>query len=45
MGDKTIHVSDESPVGLMVNQTLNDIKTGKIEDAFNWMVKIEKELA
>ncbi len=45
MGDKTIHVSDESPVGFMVNQTLNDIKTGKIEDAFNWMVKIEKELA
>jgi branched-chain amino acid aminotransferase len=44
MGDKTIHVSDESPIGLMVNQTLIDIKTGKIKDKFNWMVKIEKEL-
>ena len=44
MGDKTIHVSDESPVGLMVNQTLNKIKTGKIEDKFGWMTKVEKEL-
>ena len=41
---KTIHVSDESPVGLEVNKTLNAIKTGKIKDAFNWMIKIEKEL-
>jgi len=43
MNDKTIHVSDESPVGLDVNNTLNDIKTGKIEDIFNWMIKVEKE--
>jgi branched-chain amino acid aminotransferase len=43
-GDETIHVSDESPVGLDVNETLNGIKTGKIKDTFNWMVKIEKEL-
>ena len=42
--DKTIHVSDESPVGLDINNTLNAIKTGKIEDPFNWMIKIEKEL-
>jgi len=41
--DKTIHVSDESPVGLDINNTLNAIKTGKIEDTFDWMVKIEKE--
>lgn len=34
-----IHVSDESPVGLKVNDTLDGIKTGKVEDAFNWMVK------
>ena len=42
--DEVIHVSDESPVGLDINDTLNNIKTGKIEDTFNWMVKIEKEL-
>jgi branched-chain amino acid aminotransferase len=40
-GDETIHVSDESPIGLDVNNTLNEIKTGKIEDTFNWMVKVE----
>jgi len=45
MNDETIHVSDESPVGLDVNNTLNGIKTGKVEDTFNWMVKVEKELA
>ncbi len=43
MHDKTIHVSDESPVGLDINDTLNGIKMGKIEDRFNWMIKIEKE--
>ncbi|RSK39100.1 branched-chain amino acid aminotransferase [Mangrovimonas spongiae] len=37
-----IHVSDESPVGLDVNKTLNDIKTGRIEDKFNWMIKVEE---
>jgi len=40
-----IHVSDESPVGLEVNDTLNAIKTGEIEDKFNWMIKVEEELA
>ena len=44
LNDETIHVSNESPVGLDVNNTLNGIKTGKIEDTFNWMVKVEKEL-
>lgn len=43
--DKNIHVSDESPVAKDVNDTLNAIKTGNKEDTFNWMVKIEKELA
>ncbi|MFD2568377.1 branched-chain amino acid aminotransferase [Pseudotenacibaculum haliotis] len=42
--NETIHVSDESPVGLDVNNTLNAIKTGKIEDPFNWMTKIESKL-
>ena len=42
--DRTINVSSEYPIGIEVNNTLNNIKTGKIEDTFNWMVKIEKEL-
>ena len=43
-GDETIHVSNKSPVGLDINNTLNGIKTGKTKDIFNWIVKIEKEL-
>jgi len=39
-GDETIHVSDKSPVALDVNNTLNSIKTGKIEDKFGWMIQI-----
>tara|TARA_R110002049_G_scaffold309292_2_gene520343 strand:- start:2262 stop:3341 length:1080 start_codon:yes stop_codon:yes gene_type:complete len=39
-----IHVSNESPVGEDIDNTLNSIKTGKIEDVFKWMVKVEKEL-
>ncbi|WP_034061601.1 branched-chain amino acid aminotransferase [Lacinutrix jangbogonensis] len=45
VGDETIHVSNESPVGLDVNTTLNAIKTGKIEDKFSWIIKVKKELA
>lgn len=41
---KTIHVSDSSPVGLEVNNTLDAIKSGRIADKFNWMTCIEKEL-
>lgn len=41
---ETIHVSDESPVGLEVNDTLNAIKTGQLEDKFGWMTRVEKEL-
>ncbi len=41
---EVIHVSDESPVGNEVNDTLNAIKTGKVEDAFGWMIKVENEL-
>ena len=40
----TIHVSDESPVGLEVNDALNAIKTGKVSDKFGCMIKVEKEL-
>lgn len=43
--NETIHVSDESPVGLDVNNTLNAIKTGQIEDKFGWMTKTKKQLA
>lgn len=42
---EVIHVSDESPVGKDVNDTLNAIKTGKVADKFNWMIKIENQLA
>ena len=42
---ETIHVSDENPVGLDVNNTLNAIKTGQLEDKFGWMLKTNKELA
>ncbi|WP_339624959.1 branched-chain amino acid aminotransferase [uncultured Winogradskyella sp.] len=40
-----IHVSDKSPVGLEVNDTLNAIKTGQLEDKFGWMTKVEKEFS
>ena len=39
--DQVIRISDEHPVGQDVNETLNKIKTGKIEDPFGWMVKID----
>jgi len=39
MDGETITVSHESPVGLEVNNMLNDIKTGG-EDPFNWMIAI-----
>ena len=45
LNGETIHVSDESPVGLKVNDTLNAIKTGQTEDKFGWMLKTRKELA
>lgn len=40
-----IHVSDDSPVGLDINDTLNAIKTGQQADKFGWMLKTRKELA
>ena len=42
---ETIQVSDTSPVGLEVNDTLNAIKTGQLEDKFGWMLKTNRELA
>jgi branched-chain amino acid aminotransferase len=39
--DGVIHVSDESPVAEAVNNTLNGIKIGEIEDTFGWMEAVE----
>ena len=36
-----IHVSNDSPVAEDVNNTLNGIKIGEIEDTFDWMVAAE----
>jgi branched-chain amino acid aminotransferase len=38
----TIHVSDDNPIGDKVNNTLDGIKTGKVEDKFDWMLKVTK---
>jgi branched-chain amino acid aminotransferase len=40
-GEETIEVSDESPVGLLINQQLNNIKTGKAEDLHGWMLAVD----
>ncbi|MBT8305263.1 MAG: branched-chain amino acid aminotransferase [Bacteroidia bacterium] len=45
MSDGVITISEESPVAKEINATLQGIKTGKIEDTFNWMTKIENQLA
>ena len=38
--DDEIHVSDESPVGQLVMDTINGLRSGKIEDTHNWMVAV-----
>ena len=38
---KDIHVSNESPVGQMVLETINGVRTGEIPDDLNWMFKIK----
>jgi branched-chain amino acid aminotransferase len=43
--DKDIHVSDENPIGNMVFNYINEVRTGKISDELNWMLKVEKVLA
>ena len=43
--DTTIHISDDNPVGQMVLDTVNGVRSGRMEDELNWMVTIEKELA
>ena len=44
LDNETIHVSDQSPVAVNVNDTLNAIKIGKLEDKFSWMAKVERQL-
>jgi len=39
--DTTIHVSDESPVGQMVLDTLNGVRAGVVPDELNWMIKVK----
>lgn len=45
LDNETIHVSDESPVAAEVNDTLNAIKIGKIDDQFFWMTEVQSQLA
>ncbi|NNK82015.1 MAG: branched-chain amino acid aminotransferase [Flavobacteriaceae bacterium] len=42
--DKIIKVSDDNPVAEAILKIFNEIRTGKMEDKFNWMVKLENEL-
>lgn len=39
--DNVIHVSNESPVGQMVLETINGVRAGKIPDELRWMIKIQ----
>jgi branched-chain amino acid aminotransferase len=39
--DEDIHVSNESPVGQVVLETINGVRTGEIPDDLNWMCKIK----
>ena len=43
--DQKVHVSDESSVGQVVFDYINEVRTGKIEDELNWMVKVQNEFA
>lgn len=38
---KEIMVSMESPIGISVNETLNNIKTGNATDVFGWMCPVD----
>jgi len=43
LDDTIIKVSTSHAVGEEVNNTLNAIKTGKVDDSFNWMVAVGSE--
>jgi len=40
-GAQRIHVSDESPIGIKINEQLNKIKTGQLPDTHGWMVAVQ----
>jgi len=40
----TIRLPDENPFGQMVFDKINGVRSGKLEDKLNWMVKIKQEL-
>lgn len=42
--DNVIKVSDDNPVAEAILKIFNEMRTGKQEDKFNWMRKIENEL-
>lgn len=35
---ETITISEENPVGKIISDELNNIRTGKVEDKFNWVI-------
>ncbi len=35
-----IHISDTNPVGQMVLDTINGVRSGKLDDALNWMTNV-----
>jgi len=39
--EESIAVSDVNPVGQMVLDTINGVRSGKIEDILGWMVNVE----
>ena len=41
---EVIHISENHPVGQKVLDTMNAIKTGKIQDKFDWMVIVPQSL-
>ena len=40
--DSLIHVSDSSPVGQLVLDTINGVRIGTLPDELNWMVSVEE---
>jgi branched-chain amino acid aminotransferase len=42
--DSIIKVSEEFPIAQMLLNTLNSVRSGKMEDELNWMLKIEHTL-
>jgi len=43
--DQSIHISDDNPVGQMVLDTVNGVRSGQQDDELGWMVTIENQLA